>query len=184
MIIKIINDSKQHKEHLYFKNISLSSSKIFYIFFTMQNIKEFFNPNTRMNRLPFFLTWVVIIVASILITPVITKSVGTQPILDTTMMQDQAAIQTYVAETNEYMLKLYTHPLMLLFIIVSMIVSTIAYIRRLHDLDKSGRRVLLAIVPFANLYIIFICLFLRGTKGDNRFGPDPLGSNTPEFIQA
>jgi len=45
-------------------------------------------------------------------------------------------------------------------------------VRRLHDTDKSGWWMLLSVVPIANLVLlVFFCL--DGTKGENRFGPDP-----------
>jgi uncharacterized membrane protein YhaH (DUF805 family) len=47
------------------------------------------------------------------------------------------------------------------------LIPTIAVaVRRVHDSDKSGWFVL---VPIYNL----ILMFLEGTKGPNRFGPDP-----------
>jgi len=47
-------------------------------------------------------------------------------------------------------------------------------VRRFHDQDRSGWMYLLRIVPFGGLIIIiFMCL--EGTRGPNRFGPDPLG---------
>lgn len=42
-------------------------------------------------------------------------------------------------------------------------------VRRMHDNDKSGWWVL---VPIYNLVVIW---FMEGTKGPNRFGPDPKG---------
>ncbi len=45
-------------------------------------------------------------------------------------------------------------------------------IRRMHDQDRSGWWIL---VPIANL----IFLFIEGTKGDNRFGPDPKAGAAP-----
>lgn len=42
-------------------------------------------------------------------------------------------------------------------------------VRRMHDQDRSGWWIL---VPIVNL--VFYCL--EGTKGDNRFGPDPKGT--------
>jgi uncharacterized membrane protein YhaH (DUF805 family) len=46
-------------------------------------------------------------------------------------------------------------------------------IRRLHDIDRSGWWVLIAITVIGIiLLIIWACL--RGTPGANRFGPDPL----------
>ena len=45
-------------------------------------------------------------------------------------------------------------------------------IRRLHDTNRSGWWLLLAIVPLANLaLLVFMCL--DGTPGDNQFGPNP-----------
>jgi uncharacterized membrane protein YhaH (DUF805 family) len=41
-------------------------------------------------------------------------------------------------------------------------------IRRVHDQDKSGWFIL---IPFYN----FILMFIEGTRGPNRFGPDPKG---------
>ena len=47
--------------------------------------------------------------------------------------------------------------------------------KRLHDLGKSGKYALVALVPGIGLMILLIvCGFLRGTEGPNRFGPDPL----------
>ncbi len=39
-------------------------------------------------------------------------------------------------------------------------------VRRMHDTDRSGWWIL---VPFAN--VVFFCL--KGTEGENRFGPQP-----------
>lgn len=48
-----------------------------------------------------------------------------------------------------------------------------AGVRRLHDRDMSGWWMLLMLVPLINL-ILLILFLLRGTTGQNRFGPDPL----------
>lgn len=48
--------------------------------------------------------------------------------------------------------------------------------RRLHDRDMSGWWLLLWLVPFVGGLIILILCALEGTKGDNRFGPDPLAA--------
>ncbi len=47
-----------------------------------------------------------------------------------------------------------------------LIPSIAVAIRRMHDQDRSGWWVL---CPIANI----IFLFIEGTKGPNRFGPDP-----------
>lgn len=46
-------------------------------------------------------------------------------------------------------------------------------VRRLHDMDKSGLWSLLAFVPIANLVLLIMLLFVGGTVGENRFGPQP-----------
>ncbi len=50
-----------------------------------------------------------------------------------------------------------------------------AYIKRLHDLDKSGWMSLLILIPFANIYIFVICGFFKWTVWENKYWPDPLG---------
>ncbi len=47
-------------------------------------------------------------------------------------------------------------------------------IRRLHDRDKTGWWLLLALIPLIGIIILIIWFVMRGTPGPNRFGPDPL----------
>ena len=47
-------------------------------------------------------------------------------------------------------------------------------IRRLHDLDKPNWWCIGMIVPIVNFLLLFALLFFRGTRGPNRYGPDPL----------
>ena len=47
-------------------------------------------------------------------------------------------------------------------------------LRRFHDLDRSWGSLFLLMIPFINLYFLFLLFCKRGTAGDNRFGPDPL----------
>lgn len=46
-------------------------------------------------------------------------------------------------------------------------------IRRLHDRDMNGWWILAFLIPLVGL-LMFIVLALKGTAGENRFGPDPL----------
>jgi uncharacterized membrane protein YhaH (DUF805 family) len=48
-------------------------------------------------------------------------------------------------------------------------------IRRLHDTDHSGWWILLGFVPLIGAIVLLVWFCSRGTIGDNRFGPDPLG---------
>lgn len=45
--------------------------------------------------------------------------------------------------------------------------------RRFHDQDKSGWMVLLNLVPYVGGIVVLVFMCLEGTRGDNRYGPDP-----------
>lgn len=47
-------------------------------------------------------------------------------------------------------------------------------IRRLHDLDKSGWFLLLALIPLVDIILLLYLWLMPGTVGRNRFGEDPL----------
>lgn len=46
-------------------------------------------------------------------------------------------------------------------------------IRRLHDTDRSGWWILIALVPCVGFIVLLIFYIQHGTRGANRFGPDP-----------
>lgn len=51
-------------------------------------------------------------------------------------------------------------------------------IKRLHDREKSGWWLLLIVIPVLGPLVLFFWLLLgRGTRGENRFGPDPRSLN-------
>ena len=47
-------------------------------------------------------------------------------------------------------------------------------VRRLHDQDRSGLLALLNLVPYVGPVIVFVLMLIEGTRGENRFGPDPV----------
>ncbi len=49
-----------------------------------------------------------------------------------------------------------------------------AGIRRLHDTNRSGFFLLISFIPFIGGIILLFFLIPEGTKGKNKFGPDPL----------
>jgi uncharacterized membrane protein YhaH (DUF805 family) len=61
--------------------------------------------------------------------------------------------------------------LVLLFLIPSIAVA----VRRVHDQDKSGWFILIPIYGF-------ILMFIEGTRGPNRFGPDPKGAGDAQVF--
>lgn len=71
-----------------------------------------------------------------------------------------------------------------IFALANIIPGIALAVRRLHDLDKSGWLYLIVIIggiiPIVSFlisigWIVVMCF--RGTVGDNRFGPDPLGAS-------
>lgn len=48
-------------------------------------------------------------------------------------------------------------------------------VRRLHDSDRSGWWVLIALIPIVGPIILIFFLIQDSTAGENRFGPNPKG---------
>lgn len=46
-------------------------------------------------------------------------------------------------------------------------------VRRFHDQDMSGLFVLLNLIPYVGGLIVLVLMCIEGTRGDNRFGPNP-----------
>ena len=71
---------------------------------------------------------------------------------------------------------------MILFMLIclALIVPSIAVqVRRFHDQDKSGWFVLLNFIPYVGWLVVLVFMCLEGTRGPNRYGPDPKASDTP-----
>lgn len=60
-----------------------------------------------------------------------------------------------------------------IFVFAALVPSIAVFVRRLHDSDKTGWLFLLSMIPYIGWIFTLIFGFWPGTKGDNRFGPDP-----------
>jgi uncharacterized membrane protein YhaH (DUF805 family) len=60
--------------------------------------------------------------------------------------------------------------------------SLAVVVRRLHDQDKSGWFILIQFIPYIGGIIMLIFMCIEGTKGENRFGPDPKGENIADVF--
>lgn len=49
-----------------------------------------------------------------------------------------------------------------------------AGVRRLHDRDMSGWWMLIVFFPILGFIALIVIFVMKGTEGENRFGPDPL----------
>ncbi len=65
-------------------------------------------------------------------------------------------------------------------IIASMIPAIALSVRRLHDIDRTGWWLLIAIIPYLGSFALFILSLLDGTAGPNRFGEDPKMRISPD----
>ncbi|WP_324262977.1 DUF805 domain-containing protein [Altererythrobacter sp. H2] len=74
-------------------------------------------------------------------------------------------------------------PLTLLLVLGIIIPGIAVQVRRFHDQDKSGWFVLLGLIPIVGGLIVLVFMFLEGTKGPNRFGPDPKGAGDPSVFE-
>lgn len=63
--------------------------------------------------------------------------------------------------------------LLSVFYLAIIIPSLAVQVRRFHDQDKSGWLVLLNFIPLVGGLIVLVFMCLEGTRGDNRYGPDP-----------
>lgn len=60
-----------------------------------------------------------------------------------------------------------------LIVLICFIPSIAVQVRRFHDQDKSGWFVLLNLIPSIGGIIVLVFMCLEGTRGENRYGPDP-----------
>ena len=61
----------------------------------------------------------------------------------------------------------------LLYVLGTLIPYFAVSIRRLHDTDKSGWFLLIALIPLVGGIIVLVLLALPGNSDSNRFGPPP-----------
>jgi uncharacterized membrane protein YhaH (DUF805 family) len=63
--------------------------------------------------------------------------------------------------------------IVLLYLAAFLIPGIAVQVRRFHDQDKSGWFLLLGLIPYVGGLILLVFMCLEGTRGPNRFGPDP-----------
>ena len=59
------------------------------------------------------------------------------------------------------------------FILINLIPFLAVSVRRLHDQDRSGWLMLLALIPVLGWFALLVLCLLDGTPGENRYGSDP-----------
>ena len=61
-----------------------------------------------------------------------------------------------------------------IFALATVIPGLAVAVRRLHDTDRSGWWLLIGLVPLLGELALFIFMLMSGTRGPNRYGPDPV----------
>lgn len=61
-----------------------------------------------------------------------------------------------------------------LYALIVLIPGFAVSVRRLHDIDRSGWWLLIAFIPIVGALVVLMFYCQRGTRGENRFGADPL----------
>ncbi|MGE3691793.1 MAG: DUF805 domain-containing protein [Novosphingobium sp.] len=62
-----------------------------------------------------------------------------------------------------------------IYFLASLIPSIAVTVRRFHDQDMSGWFYFLRFIPYVGGIVLIVFMCIQGTKGENRFGYDPLG---------
>ena len=68
-----------------------------------------------------------------------------------------------------------------LYSLAIMIPGIAVAVRRLHDTDRTGWWVLLGFIPVIGGTILVVLLVFDGTRGENRYGPDPRDAIRVEY---
>jgi uncharacterized membrane protein YhaH (DUF805 family) len=67
-----------------------------------------------------------------------------------------------------------TGPATIILYIAIILPAMAASVRRLHDIDRTGLWLLFSAIPLVGIIVLLVFHCLKGTKGANRFGPDPI----------
>jgi uncharacterized membrane protein YhaH (DUF805 family) len=120
----------------------------------------------RINRKPFWLSLLALIIVEWIVMLVLGMVLGTSMMgsIDPNMAPDQAA-----AMATKGMIPIIIVSLLFLYPALAV------YAKRWHDRGKSGWWTLIGLVPIIGAIWLLVELgFLRGTEGPNQYGNDPL----------
>ncbi len=67
----------------------------------------------------------------------------------------------------------FTRYVTIAFAVVVFVFSVAVLVRRLHDVNRSGGYFWLTLIPVIGQIVLIVYLAQEGTRGPNRYGPDP-----------
>lgn len=68
-------------------------------------------------------------------------------------------------------------PLSMIWSLINILPGIAVSIRRLHDTDRSGWWLFIALIPLVGFILLIVWYATKGTAGVNRFGADPLAKS-------
>ncbi|MCL2862595.1 MAG: DUF805 domain-containing protein [Methanimicrococcus sp.] len=145
-------------------------------------MKKYFSYKGRLNRRPYFLRWLGAAISAVIFGILLWAIISfiAAPIISG--IGSDVTIGDIINVILTSLLLIIFALLFILFCLVCIVFMLLQAIKRLHDLDKSGWYLLILfgiLVPligkFIVLALVLYLLLANGTKGENRFGPDPLG---------
>jgi uncharacterized membrane protein YhaH (DUF805 family) len=80
----------------------------------------------------------------------------------------------FVAYIMDSGLGYYEGSITVVFSLAAIIPTIFVNIKRFHDCNYSGWSLLIGMIPLANIFVFIILGFIKGTVGENKYGPDPL----------
>ena len=129
----------------------------------------FLSFNGRINRAKWWLGLLVLFIVQMVLWMILGSMFGLSA-MGSFDPNDPAAAEAMMGQMS-------TFAIPMLILIAVMLYPTLAlYAKRWHDRNKSGWWSLIMVVPMVGAIWILVELgILRGTDGDNDYGPDPLG---------
>ncbi len=128
----------------------------------------FLSFNGRINRAKWWLGLLILVVAQMVLWFILASIFGLTA-MGSFDPNDPTAAGTMVDQMSSAMIP------MLILVAVMLYPGLALYTKRWHDRNKSGWWSLIMLIPMVGAIWILIELgILRGTYGDNKYGPDPL----------
>ncbi|MFN3370167.1 MAG: DUF805 domain-containing protein [Sphingomonadaceae bacterium] len=140
-----------------------------------QPIRKYATFSGRARRLEYWLWQLFVAAVTSLLLFWLLTALGNLPPLTGDQAADQAAVSAAMAASPGATLPAFGLIAFSLFVFLP---SLAVSVRRLHDSGKSGWWILLGLTAIGSL-VLLIFFLLDGTRGPNRFGPDPKGRVAP-----
>ena len=133
-----------------------------------------FSFDMRINRKVYWLKGILLLFLVQIAFPLVVAAIGVAVVA---VLGLEAVITAVMAEPDSLPIGLYIFAgiLYVPFFVFVMWASLAVAVKRCHDRDRSGWFLLIGGIPLIGVIWLFVELAcLKGTSGENRFGPDPL----------